>query len=130
MPIFKTTHNIFMTPDEDELFDPNWMDSNKLTLPSRSPWDYKREMYIEDVDIWEQIHFKSGGTGLYASWSPYAEFYLIINNLYWSLNKSNSIETFYGPGAAAKAYVRATELGMSIHVKKTWVDPEDMWLYE
>lgn len=129
MPIFKTTYNILKSPDTDELFDPNWMDSDKLILPPKEDWDYKREMTIEDVDIWEQIYFSSGGTGLYAAWSPYAEFYLIINNVYYNPSCPNSIETFYGKRAGERAYKRGIELGMHLSLNKKWVDSSEMWLY-
>ena len=126
MPFFKTNYNIFTAPWEDELFDPNWMDSDKIILPPKTDWDYSRELQIEDVDIWEQIYYASGGLGLYAAWSPYAEFYLITNNLY---GKQPLIETFYGPGAGQKAYTRGKELGMMLMLNKIWVEPEDMWMY-
>lgn len=128
MPFFKTTENIFKTPDQDELYDPNLFDSSVIQYPFQEYWDYKREMKIEDVDIWEQIYFESGGTGLYAAWSPYAEFYMITKNIHWG--ESSDIETFYGKLAWKKAYIRARQLGMPIFLTKKWVEPEDMWLYE
>ena len=127
MPIFKTTKNILKVPNEDELFDPNWMDSDKLVLPPKRDWDYKRELTLEDVDIWEQLYYMSGGLGLYVSWSPYAEFYLIT--YYQFLTKQDTFETFYGPDAGDRAYARGIELGMQLHKNKIWVEPEDMWLY-
>jgi hypothetical protein len=126
MPFFKTTKDIFVTPWEDELFDPNWMDSDHVIFPPNIPWDYSRELTIEDVDIWEQVYYQSGGLGLYVAWSPYAEFYLITN----FLNIKNPLETFYGPMAGEKAYKKAVKLGMPIHLKKLWVEPDDMWLYQ
>jgi hypothetical protein len=126
MPFFKTTKDIFVTPWEDELFDPNWMDSDHAVFPPNIPWDYSRELTIEDVDIWEQVYYQSGGLGLYVAWSPYAEFYLITN----FLNIKSPLETFYGPMAGEKAYKKAVKLGMPIHLKKLWVEPDDMWLYQ
>jgi len=128
MPTFRTTHGIFKEPWKDELFDINLMDSDTLKLLPRKNWDYKREMKIEDVDIWEEIHLQSGGTGLYAAWLPYAEFYMIIKNIYWSRDGLD-VETFYGPSAGQKAYRRALELGMPIFLNDMWVEEEDMWLY-
>jgi hypothetical protein len=129
MPFFKSNKDIFFTPWGDEVFNENWMDSNQLILPKTKKWDYERELTIEDVDIWEQIYFESGGTGLYAAWEPYAEFYLITNKLYWNCCKE-PIETFYGPGAAKKAYKKARELGMPVTENKIWVEEDEMWLYE
>jgi hypothetical protein len=123
MPQFRTTKNIFVDPWNDELFDPNWMDSNTPIVPPKINWDYQRQIRIEDVDIWEVIYFQGGNKGLYAAWSPYAEFYLITNGL-------QNIETFYGKKAGFRAYKRAIELGMPIPVNKVWVDEKDMWLYK
>jgi hypothetical protein len=38
MPIFKFAHNTLTTPWEDEVFDSNWMDSDKLVLPPKKDW--------------------------------------------------------------------------------------------
>jgi len=129
MPFFRSTKDILKTPWEDEVFNPNWMDTNKPYLPPRIEWDYQREMKIEDVDIWEQIHLESNGLGLYAAWTPYAEFYLITHR-YFADDMSYRLETFYGPGAMKKAYDRAQSLGMYISVSKMWVDENDLWLYQ
>jgi hypothetical protein len=124
MPFFRSTRDILISPWEDEVFDPNWMDSDKVILPPRVEWDYKRELTIEDVDIWEQIYFASGCVGLYAAWMPYAEFYLI------TYEYGKGIETFYGPGSMKNAYDRAIQLGMHIPLKKAWVDDKDLWRYQ
>jgi hypothetical protein len=135
MPFFKSTHNILNKPWEDEVFNENWMNSNKLVLPPGGPddpkfqWDYERELRIEDVDIWEQIYCGSGNLGLYASWCPYAEFYLITTPCWWEFNKLANVETYYGPGSAEKAYQRAIQLGMPIVRKEIWVDDSELWLF-
>lgn len=141
MPTFKSTYNILKKPDEDEVYNPNWFDTPFLQLPPSHPWDYKREMKIEDVDIWEVLVEHGGGLGIYASWCPYAEFYLIatgsdfrnqwIDTLDGILYNYNDIffETYYGPMAQKKVRQRAKELGLVLPNFKVWVDPEDMWLY-
>ena len=129
MPFFKTTHNIFNTPWEDELWDNNWFNSNKVVLPPNRPWDYKKELKIEDVQIWEQIYFESGGTGLYAAWDPYAEMYLITKNLHAKDLENRYTEIFYGKNAGNRAYKKAIDLGMPIVVNKVWVEDEEMWKY-
>lgn len=129
MPIFKTTKNILQTPWEDELFDENWMDSNKLILPPKKHWDYQRELTIEDVDIWEVLYEEGGAKGIYAAWSPYAEFYMV--RVGWYLESLGyGIETYYGPGSSALVQKRAKELNMPIPTYEIWVEPEDMWLYQ
>lgn len=127
MPFFKTTKDIFVTPWDDELFNENWFDSDKVVVPPTVDWDYKRDMTINDVDVWEMIYYESGGNALYAAWAPLAEFYMITQNM---VDPGNSkVETFYGPKSASKAYSRAKELGMPICLTRTWVDDAQLWLY-
>ena len=138
MPFFKSTHNILLQVDQDEVFDINWMDSDKLILPPKKDWDYGRELQIEDVSIWEVLYESSGGIGVYASWDPYAEFYLItygfnssnplrvINNIGYS---SKLIDTYYGQGAQEQVQNKMKELGIPFRLNELWVEPEDMWLY-
>jgi hypothetical protein len=124
---FKTTHNIFK--DFGEHFDPNWMDSNKLITPPKKNWDYKRPMQIEDVNLWEVICEQGGSVGIYAAWDPYAEFYMI--RVGWFLEAQGyGAEIYYGPGAMKKVMKRAEELGIPLSTNKTWVEPDDMWLYQ
>lgn len=137
MPFFKTTYNILVKQDEDELFNENWMDSDKLILPPKVDWDYSREMQIEDVDIWEVIYEATNGIGLYAAWLPYAEFYLLTTgNDYDATRYFNNVpygyrnwETYYGKNASEKVIKRCNDLKIPISIHKKWVDEEDMWLY-
>jgi hypothetical protein len=124
--IFKSTENIFK--DFGEFFDSSWMDSDTVTTPPSTPWDYSRELQIEDVDIWEVIYEKGGGIGVYASWSPYAEFYLVKSSSE-SKGYGYNIETYYGPGSMKKVMKRMDEMGIPYGVNKVWVEPEDMPLY-
>ena len=139
MPVFKTTYNILKKYDEDELYTDNYLDSDSLVLPPKVEWDYAREMTIEDVDIWEVLFEGSGGKGVYASWLPYAEFYMIATGtdekngprfvgtgIYWDRN----IEAFYGPGAGKRVFARCKELGMPLNVFKSWVDEDKLWLHQ
>ena len=123
---FKSTHNIFS--DFNEVFDPNWMDSNTIITPPKKNWDYKRPMQIEDVDIWEVIYEIGKTVGVYASWSPYAEFYMI--RVGWFLEQQGyGAETYYGAGAMKKLIKRMDEMKIPYATNKVFVDPEDMWLY-
>ncbi len=123
MPLFLTTYNILVKRDEDELFDPNWMDSDKIVLPPKRDWDYSRELQIEDVSIWELIYRSPSYFELYAAWDPYAEFYLVIIGV-------NNIQTFYGPGALAQVKRIVKEHNIPVSFQPFWVEPEDMWMYE
>jgi hypothetical protein len=127
MAQFKTTHNILVEGDKDELFDPKWFTSDKIVYPPKKNWDYARELQIEDIDVWEVLYSQGGGLGLYAAWDPFAEFYMITLPAFKYI--PNSIETYYGPKANEKVLKRAQELGIPIVSQKVWVEPEDMWLY-
>lgn len=138
MPQFASTYNILIKPDEHEVHDPsNFMD-NKVWTPPRVDWDYSRELQIEDVDIWEVLVQQTGGLGLYASYVPYAEFYLLTtghdfkSDQFWirgQVYNHRLWETFYGAGAQQRAYRRAKEIGLNLPVYQTWVDEKDMWLH-
>jgi hypothetical protein len=128
MPVFKTTKNIFI-PWEDELYNDNWMDGNTIYLPPNKNWDYKKELQIEDINIWEVIGDFGGGSGVYAAWDPYAEFYLLLQN--WMVTEPGyAAETFYGPGAQKKLQKKMKELKWPVNTNQIWVDPEDMWIYK
>jgi hypothetical protein len=141
MPFFKSTYNILKKPDEDEVHNDNWFDTPFLQLPPSPKWDYKREMKVEDVDIWEVLTEQGGGLGVYAAWCPYAEFYLITsgsnlnNSWYGNLNgieynyNDRTIETYYGPGSQDIVRKRAEELGIVLGNFNIWVEDNDMWLY-
>ena len=123
---FRTTQNIFN--DMEEYFDPNWMDSNKLILPPKTDWDYKRPMKIEDVNVWEVIYEQGGAVGVYASWDPYAEFYMI--RVGWLLEQQGyGFETYYGPGSMKQVTERMEEMDIPYSLNKIWIEPEDMKFY-
>lgn len=128
MPFFKTTKDILTTPWEDELWDDNWMDSDKLKLPPTYQWNYSRELQIEDIEIWEVLYQATGGVGVYAAWLPYAEYYMITTG--WEMAKIGmGIETYYGKGAQQKVAQKMQEMGIPFATYKVWVNNEDMWLY-
>ena len=112
MPFFKSTYNILKKQDEDECFNSNWMNSDKLILPPGGPddkkncWDYSREMQIEDVDIWEVILENGGPFGVYAAWCPYEEFYIVMQN--WSI-----VAEFSGWNANGRLEEYLIQLGVS-----------------
>jgi hypothetical protein len=114
MPFFKSTYNILKKRDEDEVFNPNWMDSNKLILPSKKIWDYKRPLQIEDIDIWEVIYEQGGGTGVYAAWDPYADFFMVLIN--------DKIETFYGKGCEKRVMKYLDFYKIPYPRSKVWVE--------
>lgn len=128
MPFFKSTKEIFSPNLGLDVFNENWMDKNKVYLPPKRMWDYKKELSIEDVDIWEVIYESGGFYGLYASWSPYAEFYMILYGWNYETGSVN-IETYYGKLANEKVIKKAKSLGFPISINSVWAEKENMWLY-
>jgi hypothetical protein len=129
MACFKTTYNILKKPWECELYDDNWLDSNKVELPwTGGDWDYSRELTIDDVDIWEVLYESGNSFGIYAAYSPNAEFYMIRVG-YILEQQGYGIETYYGPEAGKSVFKRAKELKVDLPVYKEWVAPEDLWLH-
>lgn len=105
------------------------MDSDKLILPPKKEWDYKRSMQIEDVDLWEVIYEQSGSIGVYASWDPYAEFYMI--RVGWFLEQQGyGAEVYYGPGSMQKVINRMNEMNIPYSTHKEYIEPDNMWLYQ
>lgn len=138
MPQFKSTYNILKVQDEDEAYDKRWFEYDHLILPPSKEWDYARELKVEDVDYWEVLYEASGGIALYASWDPYAEFYLLCTGfdlrnpprfLNGKFYYDRNIETFYGSGALEKVKKRAREVGILLWEKHIWVEDDKMWLY-
>lgn len=103
MPQFKTTFNIFKDFG-DEVWENNNLDSDKIVLPPSPDWSYDRVMEMEDVEIWEVIIERGGGVACYASWCPYAEFYMIRHN--WG----QDLELFYGRFVRPQVQERLDEL--------------------
>ncbi len=104
MPQFKSAQNIFKDFG-DEVHNNNWMDSDKIILPPSPDWSYDRVMQLEDVDIWEVLIERGGGIALYASWCPYAEYYMLRYN--WG----QDIELFYGRSVQPNVLARLDEIG-------------------
>lgn len=89
-------------------------------LPAPPVWEKVEEMQIFDVLLWEQLYYKIGSFGIYVSWNPYAEFYMIVHNMF--AQAGHGIETFYGPTAHQDLQVRAADLGVELKSTKVWVD--------
>ena len=117
MPFYKTTQNIFV--DNEEHFDQNWLDSDKLIMPKKEEWTYDRELVITDIDLWEVLY--EGNFGVYAAYSPHAEFYMIFP-FYWM--KGYEVETFYGKQAAGQCQDRCKELDIELPTHDYWLDDD------
>lgn len=127
---YKSTYNILTRPDEDEVFESKWMEYPWIEDPPTKDWDYKREMKIEDVDIWEVLAEGSGGVGVYAAWTPYAEFYMVTTGWKPGTLCDRKIETYYGPGSQEKVWAKAKELKLTLKTYSTWVEEQELWQFK
>jgi hypothetical protein len=82
MPRWKVTEQILNLSKDGEFFDENWMNYDRIWqyAPEPVPWDGNRPIRFEDVDLWEVITEMSGPIGIYASYLPYAEYYVVTKN--------------------------------------------------
>ena len=143
MPLFRETQHIF-NPDKAglEYFESYWMNYDKAVYPPTSEWDYGRELQIEDVDLWEVIMEWSDGnlilpeeysedskiinnigggggfSGVYASWRPHAEFYMVK----LPKHKGGTV-TFYGRNASTECKKYLTSKGIKYHTYPKHFDP-------
>lgn len=121
MPVYKTTEEILKFPWKDkELTQP-------LNLRKPGNWHYNSELKINDVVLWEEIYYQPGNIGIYAAWSPYAEYYMITYNLF--LNSKYGVETFYADNACKQVWERVKKFGIDLPTNLVWVEQEDMWLH-
>jgi hypothetical protein len=110
MLVTRSTHEILNNP---------WNDiSPSVIVPSQLPKLYEKNLDFNDVVMWEEIFYQGGNIGVYAAWSPYAEFYIIVHNLF--LKDQNLIEKFYGDNALHNLLKRLQEFEIEIPVKQKW----------
>lgn len=126
MPLYKTNKDIFKTHKE-EVYENRFFNSNTLCLPKNKKWDYKRELKIEDIEIWEVIFEDSWGLGVYAAYDPYAEFYMIK---YASIDGNKVIDTFYGQGSQNKIIKFMLDNNVPFQLNNVWIDNDEMWLHD
>ena len=80
-----------------DLFSNNGTSSDLGIQNNSSPvlvdWNYSQPITVEDVKIWEELYTEPYSVGLYSSWNPYIEFYLLV---YYDFADSRRFKTFYG----------------------------------
>lgn len=116
MTAYKTTAHILANPYErmpdnlDSGFEYYKVDKN-LTLDSPPS--------ISDIKMWEQLYYESGVVGIYVSYDPKIEFYMITYNVF--IDKEKGIETFFGSNAVEELVSRANKLGIDLPVVTEYV---------
>ena len=119
MPNYITTEQIFETSWKTD-----YILGDHEPLPQ---WHYVRPLTVNEVSLWEEIYYEPGHIGIYGSYQPYAEFYILVYDLF--KNDRNTIETFYGKNANNNIISRAKELGVSLDTSPLYVDPKNTWMY-
>jgi len=111
MTIFKSTQEVLLTALED-------MSASQVAHKKIPPkWNNETPMQFEDVVIWEQIYGKNG-ISVYAAWSPYENFYIIVHGLF--LDKDWSIEIYQGTSAIDSVVNRLKVFGIEVPIKEYW----------
>lgn len=90
-------------------------------LPPRLDFLYDKQIRIKDIELWEEIYRQPGNIGIYIAWSPYAEFYMIVYELF--LGTGYETETFYGQGAAESVFKKSKSLGIILEVQTVYTYP-------
>jgi hypothetical protein len=125
MPLYRTNKDIFKDYSE-EVFDNRFTSSEKLYVPKTGKWDYKRELKVEDIEIWEAIYEDSWGLGIYAAYEPYAEFYMIK---YTDFSGAKIFDVYYGAGSQNKIVQFMIERNIPFDLHDVWVNSDEAWLY-
>lgn len=111
MPKFVTLEKILKDP---------WLRlADSTELPPRVEWQYKENLCIDDIRLWEEIHNEPGNISVYAAWDPYAEFYMLVYNLYAAEEWGR--QCFYGPNAAIEVQEELKKFNISLPTKPVWV---------
>jgi hypothetical protein len=124
MPLYKTNKDIFKDFGE-EVFDYRFNKETRYILKTKD-WDYKRELKVEDVEIWEVLFEDSWGLGVYAAYEPYAEFYMIK---YADSTGNHVYDTHYGAGAQNKIMQFMVSNNIPFNLHDVYVDEDKTWLY-
>jgi hypothetical protein len=111
--ILKSTYHIFNNPWKEDI--PN-IESFPIPLPPSEERKNLRDITIDDVKLWEQIYYEPGVIGLYASWDPFEEFYLLTYN--FLLDQNNSYKTFYGINSVDNIISELKLLDINLKVTK------------
>jgi len=79
---------------------------------------------INNVKLWEQIFYKKNYAGIYAAWSPYVEFYILVYEPL--LGTDYSYESFFGIDRTKELMFRAKQLKIDLKEQFIWVDDLDI----
>jgi hypothetical protein len=124
MPRWKSTEQVLNLSKDGEVFDENWMnyDSIYQYLPLNPLWNENRLIRFEDVEIWEVIAEWTGLSGIYAAWSPYAHYFIIIDN--WTV-----IAEFWGIEGEKQLHQYMIKNNIPFSLNKIWIEEDNFFNY-
>ena len=103
----------------DEIFNHKF-DKNYCQHISSKNLQTTADPRVADIEVWEEIYFKSGVIGVYAAWDPYCEFYLVY---YPVLSETNFHSlTFFGEDASDKVQKLLAKYDIQLVTNSIWVD--------
>jgi hypothetical protein len=105
MSVFKLTREIMQNTWD-------YTTPRHIPPPLTEDWHNQRPITIDDVTIWEQLYYQPGNVGIYVAHCPYAEFYIVVFELF--LNSKYGVLTFSEPDAADAVYNTAMNLGITL----------------
>lgn len=131
---FKDSFSIFKTTDEVKKS--TWETFNFIvgqapaptTLPDRQYYFHRNDLTFSNVKTWELLYYEPGSLGIYGAWNPYAEFFIIVHNLF--VDVPGGIEVFSGEHSMRNLFNRAKELGILLPTGRIWVEEENKHLYD
>ena len=83
-------------------------------MPKQYEWLKTTNPTFLDIQLWEQVYKQPGNVGVYAAWSPFVEFYIIVHYLFGE----QYIEKYT---TLSQLLVRSKELNIDLSVSKIWV---------
>lgn len=117
--LFKTTDEIFKT------YSSGLISKSHLDAP---PKEHKLNSQfipnIYNVNYWEQIFYKKNYISVYAAWSPYVEYYILVYEPF--LGVKNCYDEFFGSDAAVFLKSKLSLLGVELKENTIWVDDIDL----
>jgi hypothetical protein len=105
----------------EQILSSSWNENKNEVFPLRTParWFGTTPPGLDDIKLWEEIFYQPGLIGVYVSWEPYEEFYIIVHLLH--LDKQ-FIEVFYEDDAVDRVLERCKYFNIMLPSKEIFVE--------
>lgn len=98
----------------DEILNNPWGELSKDPIyPERTPlkWFPNQDLKLYNIKEWEEILYIEGVVGVYVSWDPYEEFYILTHNQHLS---KKYIEIYQGNNGIDQLIDRCRQFGIEL----------------